>query len=169
MPHPLPPPEPQPLPPLELREAERLRRRAQRQRKRRAWRWLRSHRISLCVLILGSTALVAFASLPDPVCIVGGSADGACLGWSSYWTLWLVLAALLLMIHEYPPDIVLLGVTLLLLLTRVITEAQALQGAASPSVLAIGVLFVVARALEETRSVELLLLPLCVYSLVGHV
>jgi len=145
--------------PVEWREAERARRRARRHRKRRAWRWLCGHRISLVFLVVGTVALVVVGSLPDPVCVMGGSHDG-CLGPSSYWTLWLVLAALLLMINEAAPDIVLLATTTLLLLTRVITEKQALQGVASPSVLAIGVLFVVARALEETRAVELLLSPL---------
>jgi di/tricarboxylate transporter len=121
---------------------------------------MRSYRASFVILVLGSVALGVVASLPDPICVVGGSHDGACLGPASYWTVWLLLASLLLMIHECPPDIVLLGVTTLLQLMGVVTSEDAWRGVSSPSVLVIGVLFVVARALEETRAVEMLLLPM---------
>ena len=60
------------------------------------------------------------------------------------------------MIHSWPPDLVLIFCTTLLLLAGVITPQQAWRGFSSPSVLAIAVLFIVARALEETRCVELL-------------
>jgi hypothetical protein len=45
------------------------------------------------------------------------------------------------MIHDAPPDIVLLGTTTLLLLTKVITNEEAWRGISSPSLLVIAVLF----------------------------
>jgi di/tricarboxylate transporter len=142
------------------REAEKEMRRAQRRHRQRFWRLMRSYRISFVMLLIGSAALGLVAWLLHPICVVGGSQDGACLGPTSYWTVWLLLASLLLMTNESPPDIVLLGTTTLLLLTGVISNEEAWRGVSSPSVLVIGVLFVVARALEETRAVEMLLLPM---------
>lgn len=53
-----------------------------------------------------------------------------------------------------------LGFTVLLVLSSTISDAEAWSGFSSTSVLSIGALFVVARALEETRAVERMLLPL---------
>jgi Na+/H+ antiporter NhaD/arsenite permease-like protein len=142
------------------RESQKSLRRAQRRNRLRFWRVMRSYRITCAMLVLGSAGIAVVATRLEPVCVVGGSHDGACLGPASYWTLWLLLAALLLMTNESPPDIVLLGVTTLLLLTNVISNDEAWRGISSPSLLVIGVLFVVARALEETRAVEMLLLPM---------
>ena len=64
------------------------------------------------------------------------------------------------MANEFAPDLTMLGFTVLLTLSGVITDAQAWAGFSSTSVLSIGALFVVARALEETRAVEMLLLPI---------
>jgi Na+/H+ antiporter NhaD/arsenite permease-like protein len=142
------------------REAENEMRRAQRRYRQRLWRLMRSYRITFVILLLGTAGLIGLASLPDPICVVGSSHTGACLNFDSYWTMWLLFASLLLMIHDSPPDIVLLGTTTLLLLTKVITNEEAWRGISSPSVLVIGVLFVIARALEETRAIEMLLLPM---------
>ena len=49
---------------------------------------------------------------------------------------------------------------MLLVLSSTISDAEAWSGFSSTSVLSIGALFVVARALEETRAVERMLLPL---------
>ena len=53
-------------------------------------------------------------------------------------------------------DVVMLSVTVMLRLLGVITEEQAWRGFSSPGVLAIGVLFVVAKCLEEAGTIELL-------------
>ena len=79
-----------------------------------------------------------------------------CLCGTSYWTLWLVSMALLLMCNNAPPDLTLLFTTTALLLSGVIDEEEAWKGFSSPSILSIAVLFIVARALEETRCVELM-------------
>jgi di/tricarboxylate transporter len=142
------------------REAERDLQRAQRRYQQRFWRLIRSYRITFVMLVLGSAAILAVSLLSGPICAVGGSHAGKCLGAAGYWTLWLLLAALLLMANESPPDLVLLGVTTLLLLTRVISNDEAWRGISSPSLLVIAVLFVVARALEETKAVEMLLRPM---------
>ena len=64
------------------------------------------------------------------------------------------------MCNDQPPDLILLGVTTLLLLFEVIEQDQAWEGFSSPSILAVGALFVFARALEETRAVEMIVRPL---------
>ena len=53
-----------------------------------------------------------------------------------------------------------LAFTVLLVLSNVVSDAQAWAGFSSTSVLSIGALFVVARALEETRAIERILLPI---------
>jgi len=53
-----------------------------------------------------------------------------------------------------------LAFSVILVLSGVISDAEAWVGCSSPSVLSIGALFVVARALEETRAVETIMLPL---------
>ena len=83
-----------------------------------------------------------------------------CLDWKSYWTLALLLGALLLMMNDAAPDLVMLGFTVVLVLSKVINDSEAWAGCSSPSVLSIGALFIVARALEETRVVETIMLPL---------
>ena len=63
------------------------------------------------------------------------------------------------MCNDAPPDLVLLATTTLLLAMRIIREDQAWKGFSQPSILAIGALFIFARALEETQAVEMLVRP----------
>ena len=65
--------------------------------------------------------------------------------WQSWVTIVLTLEALLLMANDLPPDIILLAVMMMLRLLGIITEEKAWRGFASNGVLAIGVLFVVAK------------------------
>ena len=65
--------------------------------------------------------------------------------WQSWVTIALTLEALLLMAHDLPPDIISLAVMMMLRLLGIITEEKAWRGFASNGVLAIGVLFVVAK------------------------
>jgi len=76
--------------------------------------------------------------------------------WQSWATIVLTLEALLLMAHNLPPDLVMVAVTVMLRMLGIITEEQAWRGFASQGVLAIGVLFVVAKCLEEAGTIELL-------------
>jgi len=78
----------------------------------------------------------------------------------SYFTLAVTVVALLLMCNDAPPDLVLVGTTTLLLLTHVISDEEALRGFCSPSVLAIGALFPVARSLEEAQTVDRAIRPI---------
>ena len=135
---------------------------------------LRARRISAVLACTGWLALIVLSSVPSlDVCVatasgmVNGTTNSttdtstyACLTSRSYWTLALLLGALLLMANEAAPDLVMLGFTVLLQLSGVISDEEAWAGFCSTSVLSIGALFVVARALEETRAVEKLLLPL---------
>lgn len=78
----------------------------------------------------------------------------------SYFTLLLTLSALLLMCNDFSPDFVLLGCTALLMLTGVISNEAALKGFCSSSVLAIGAMFPIARALEEVQAVDRVIRPI---------
>jgi hypothetical protein len=125
----------------------------------------RQRPISVCIALGGWIALVALSAVPDSVCVTTSSTNGTaggrrvCLQGEAYWTLALLLGALLLMANEASPDLVMLAFTVVLSLSEIISNAEAFAGFGSTSVLAIGALFVVARALEETRAVERLLLP----------
>jgi len=77
----------------------------------------------------------------------------------AWLTLWVTLVSLLLMANDCAPDLVLLGTTTFLLLCKIIGQEEAWEGFSSDSILAIGALFVLARALEETRAAERLLRP----------
>ncbi len=60
----------------------------------------------------------------------------------------------------HAPDVVLVGANIALLLPAVITPAQAIAGLSSSNIIAVGVLFVVARGLEEAGTVGVLLTSL---------
>ena len=78
----------------------------------------------------------------------------------SYWTVTLLVGALVLMTNNASPDLVMLTFSVLFMLSDVISNGEAWAGFGSTSVLSISALFVVVRALEETRAVEKILLPL---------
>ena len=126
------------------------------------------YRLSTSIGLSGLATCLVFAFFPDLVCVPSpdsllSNSTGVidvCLNAESYWALALTLVALLLMANNQPADLVMLGFTVLLSVSDVISDEEAWQGFSEPSVLAIGVLFVVARALEETRAVELLIMPL---------
>jgi di/tricarboxylate transporter len=96
----------------------------------------------------------------------------ACLDGHSYVAIWIVLVVLVALCNDAPADLTLLLTTLCLSVLpgpcaagqtancRMITPEQAWQGFAARPVLTIAALFVFARALQETRAVELLLRPL---------
>ena len=119
-------------------------------------RMLRRRPASVVLASSGWTAFTVLSAVPDAVCVDGG----ICLNRSSYWTMSLLLGALLLMANEVAPDLTMLGFTVLLVLSEVISDEDAWSGFSSTSVLSIGALFVVARALEETRAVEMILTPI---------
>jgi len=108
--------------------------------------WLLKHRVA------------AGAALAVPVACAVASRHSAVAAftWQSWATIALTLEALLLMANNLPPDVVMLSVTVMLRLLGVITEEQAWRGFSSPGILAIGVLFVVAKCLEEAGTIELL-------------
>jgi di/tricarboxylate transporter len=119
---------------------------------------VRRYPVSVFIAIAGWSALVFLASMPaSSICV---SAGDRCLDGKSYWTLALLLGALLMMVNDAAPDLIMLAFSVLLVLSNVISDAEAWAGCSSPSVLSIGALFVVARALEETRAVETIMLPL---------
>ena len=74
--------------------------------------------------------------------------------WKSWVSIELTLVALILLLHNHPPDLVMLGVTVALMLLKIVTPKEAVKGMGSNSILAIGVLFVVAKGVEKTGAVE---------------
>eukprot|EP00658_Telonema_sp_P-2_P040668 TRINITY_DN29083_c0_g1_i1.p1 TRINITY_DN29083_c0_g1~~TRINITY_DN29083_c0_g1_i1.p1 ORF type:complete len:359 (+),score=86.82 TRINITY_DN29083_c0_g1_i1:57-1079(+) len=151
----------QPEPPKPEKHQNVLCRRLERMRKG-VVRIVCNHPASVIIAFAGWLTLILLSTVSDPICVdsLDGSGTEACLESDSYWTISLLLGALLLMANEAPPDLVMLAFTVLLNMSSVITDAEAWAGFSSTSVLSIGALFVVARALEETRAVEKLLLPL---------
>jgi hypothetical protein len=83
----------------------------------------------------------------------------------AFVTLAVVFIALLAMIANQPPDVCMLGATLVLLVwpwtasdgNGILSESAAFQGFANAGVLTVGVLFVVARAVNETGIVRSLM------------
>ena len=108
----------------------------------------------------------------------------------AYVTLAVTVVTLIAMIKDQPPDLCMLVATLVLLLwpwtegegTGIISQTDAWQGFSNNGVLTVGVLFVVARAVDETGAVDMvmkrmlgaprslfwaqlrLLVPVCVFS-----
>ena len=123
---------------------------------------------SVFFAVAGSVALIAISSMPGENCVVRESPGRnnsitlktICLDGDSYLVMALYLYALLLMANDGPPDLVMLGFTLILVFADIIKDKDAWSGFCSTSVLAIGALLVVARALEETRAIEAVLLPI---------
>ena len=71
------------------------------------------------------------------------------------WEAWLTLAVVALCIgllasNRYPPDIVMLGGLTLLLLSGVLTPAEALAGLSNEGMVTVAVLYVVVSGLQET-------------------
>ena len=108
--------------------------------------WLRRHWIALTI-----AGLIPFACL---ISFYSSAVDA--FTWQSWATIALTLEALVLMAHNFPPDLVMLGLTVLLRVLGIITEEEAWRGFASQGILAIGVLFVVAKCLEEAGSIQVL-------------
>ncbi|KAH8080976.1 potassium ion transport [Aureococcus anophagefferens] len=76
-------------------------------------------------------------------------------GWS---TIFMIGVAVLLMArHGAPPDVTLLACTGLLRVGGVISSSEAWQGFGSPDIISIGVLFAVAKGLQEAGTMELVL------------
>jgi hypothetical protein len=83
-----------------------------------------------------------------------------CLQSEAYWVMALYLYALIVMANDAPPDLVMLGFTIVLIFSKIITDKDAWSGFCSTSILAIASLLVMCRALEETKAVEAVILPI---------
>ncbi|EKX42783.1 hypothetical protein GUITHDRAFT_111152 [Guillardia theta CCMP2712] len=75
--------------------------------------------------------------------------------WQSWLTICVTIGALLLMANNCPPELVMLAVTIILRLFNVINDDQAWSGFHSQGILAIGVLLVVVKCLEEAGTIEM--------------
>ena len=126
-------------------------------------------KFSVFVTVLGSALLIGFAAMPGDYCMsesVPGKNGSkpvvttTCLTGESFWVMALYLYALILMANDCAPDLVMLGMTIILIFSKVITDKDAWSGFCSTSILAIASLLILAKALEETRAVESVLLPI---------
>ncbi|KCV70676.1 hypothetical protein H696_03031 [Fonticula alba] len=77
------------------------------------------------------------------------------MGWQAWFSLCTIAVVLVALFRElYPPHITMMFSTALLIVTQILTPEQAFSGFSSDGVLAIGFIFVVARALEINGSVD---------------
>jgi di/tricarboxylate transporter len=83
--------------------------------------------------------------------------------WETYATSGVLVVALVLMALNNPPDIVMIGSTVVLRMLGIVNEEEAWEGFSNTGVLAVAVLFSVARAVEEAGTVNALL-----RSVLGH-
>ena len=125
---------------------------------------LLNNKLSCAIVVLVSIAILVVSASAIEICVEDPNADVAgeqvCLTGGSWFVIWLTFFCLILMCNDQPPELVLLGATTVLRLLELIDAGQAWDGFASPSILAIGALFVFARVLEETRAVELIVRPM---------
>lgn len=100
--------------------------------------------LAIVVVLLGLCLLGQYSATPITFA-----------GWA---TLFMIGVAVLLMArHGAPPDVTLLACTGLLRCSGVISSAEAWQGFGSPDIISIGVLFAVAKGLQEAGTMELVL------------
>lgn len=79
------------------------------------------------------------------------------MGWEAWFTLSLIALMLgLLAFTRLSADLVMLGILVVLLMTRILTPEQALAGLANEGMVTVGVLFVVVAGLKETGGIALL-------------
>ena len=77
------------------------------------------------------------------------------MSWEAWLTLIVVLAALVAMVRDLvAPAVAVLGATIVLLLTGVITTAEAFSGFSNPATLTIAVLYVLARAASKSGAIQ---------------
>ena len=88
---------------------------------------VRKYPISVTSALLGWTGLLVLNALAE-VCTASPDEMDMCLDWKSYWTLALLLGALLLMMNDAAPDLVMLGFTVVLVLSKVINDSEAWAG-----------------------------------------
>ena len=77
------------------------------------------------------------------------------LSWEAWYSLAVVGLVFVALVRNIgPPDVILLGGTVLVGLARVITPEEAFSGFVNPGVLTIAALFVVAAAMRETGALD---------------
>jgi di/tricarboxylate transporter len=76
-------------------------------------------------------------------------------GFAFWFTLFVLAATLFALMRDWgPPDVIFVGALVALVLARVLSPKDAFAGFASPSVLMVGALFMVAAALRETGALD---------------
>ncbi|KAJ1477555.1 hypothetical protein T484DRAFT_2023712, partial [Baffinella frigidus] len=107
--------------------------------------WCHRFKVTLLTLVVIEAACL-IACLLDAV-------DG--FDWQSWFTLGLLALMLALLFNDSPPEVVFVSATTLLVTVGIITESEALEGFRASGLLAMGVLFIVAKSLEEAGTIEM--------------
>jgi di/tricarboxylate transporter len=74
--------------------------------------------------------------------------------WQGWFTIFVLAAVLLALVRNFPTDAVLLGGTVILTLTGIISPMEAFSGFSNEGMLTVAALFVVAAALRETGALD---------------
>ena len=124
-------------------------------RKWTLWKRLRS-------IITGNARAIIFViSVPTLVAImkefICPHAFSDLSGWKAIVTIFLTVAALVVMTQGGAPDITMVAINIVLMLCTIITPKEAIAGLQSTSILAVGVLFVVAKGIEQAGTINALL------------
>ena len=95
------------------------------------------------------------APVNPPWGMVPATDESTVFTWQSWFSIWVTMISLMFMINGIPPELTLLLATLIFRLFGIITDKEAWSGFESTSVLSIGVLFIVAKALENSGTIQL--------------
>ena len=87
-------------------------------------RFLSQYPISTTIALGGWATLIGLSAVPDAVCATLPTGV-QCLHGKSYLTLALLLGALLLMVNDAAPDLVMLAFSVLLVVAKVISDEEA--------------------------------------------
>ncbi len=132
---------------------------------------------SLSLLALATIANLTFAliSMDEARQLCAGPPTipaEACLTPVSFFVIWLIIAVVLAMVNDFEPDVALIFCAVVLSIApapcaepdatgcTIISSEEAFGGFANASILAVGMLLVFARALEELRVVESVVTPI---------
>ena len=88
------------------------------------------------------------------LCIIGPTVLELDMGWQAYLVVCLVMFGVGLMIKGQPPDFVLFGIVTITTVTQCNTFERAVEGFGNHGVVSVGILFVVAKGISSTGSLE---------------
>eukprot|EP00164_Ancoracysta_twista_P002381 GFYU01003155.1.p1 GENE.GFYU01003155.1~~GFYU01003155.1.p1 ORF type:complete len:727 (+),score=205.51 GFYU01003155.1:148-2328(+) len=79
------------------------------------------------------------------------------VSWEAYFTLHITYCAIILMVKDAPPDVVMLGASMIFVTAGITKVEDALGGLSSPGVVSIAMLFVVSAGIQESGGMDIVL------------